>query len=97
MTRPSRRRISVENSPPDDFHPSGQEPLKVLVRDFIQMMFLMHVPDQISHRWSLGLDELIGYSPHLLERPVDDLAAQVRAHEEHRIIDRFENCIKLIE
>src|SRR4051812_3044309 len=61
------------------------------------MMVLMHVPDEIGHRRSRSLDKFVGNSPHLLESAVDDFAAQIRPHEEHRIVDRLQNRIKLIK
>ena len=48
----------------------------------------------VGHRGSCGLDELIRYSPHLLECPIDDPAAQVGSHEEHSIFDGLEYPLK---
>src|SRR5215213_3957517 len=61
------------------------------------MMVLMHIAEKIGHCRSRVLDEFVGYSPHLLEGAVDDPAAQVGAHEQHRVIDRLQNCVELIK
>ena len=61
------------------------------------MMVLMHIPDKIGHRWPRVPDEFVGYSPHLPKGAVNDLAAQIGAHEEHAVFDCIENRIELLE
>src|SRR5690349_9208074 len=61
------------------------------------MMRSMDVSDELRHRRTRRLYELVGDAPHLAECPVYDPGAQIGPQEDDSVVDRVQHRIELLK